>query len=263
MDTSEPDIVPKISLRSLRSGALVEETYAVLRDWDLGQDVAANLALVRADNRIGAGSNGWLLEVATTLSARFSAVQAIAPLIVLARGGFPLDRWRDCLLWHVGQQDVVFHAFLCDWLYPAYQEGRYRIGPLDVIPFVAEQTAGRLRGGRSLSAENQRRTANDLLRMATEFGLLRGRGWREFTGHRLGDDTFLYVLHALAEREPNAWRITESHDWRMFLMTPGAVEHELLRLHQFQRVHYQAAGTLATLRLPCQSLLAYAESLVR
>jgi len=84
---------------------------------------------VRAENRVGARSNGWLGEVAATLSARFPDAQAVAPLIVLARGGFPLERWRDCLLWHVGQQDGLFNDFLCDWLYRHTRRGITGSGP--------------------------------------------------------------------------------------------------------------------------------------
>ena len=39
----------------------------------------------------------------------------------------------------------------------------------------------------------------------------------------------------------------------MFLMDVSDVERELLRLHQFQKVHYQSAGSLAQLKLPNES----------
>jgi len=46
----------------------------------------------------------------------------------------------------------------------------------------------------------------------------------------------------------------------MFLLSASDVEQELLRLHQFQRLDYQVAGSLVQLRLPYPSLLAYVES---
>ena len=98
--------------------------------------------------------------------------------------------------------------------------------------------------------------------MAAEFGLLKGRTVREFASFHLPDMAFFYVLHALAEQEPSPRRMIESPEWRMFLLAPDDVERELLRLHQFQRVEYQAAGSLVQLTLPFPSLLAFAESLV-
>ena len=252
----------RLSTRLSRKGALIEETYTVFRVWDRQQDVKSNLVRIRDENPVGARNAAWLQEITATLSSRFRSEDEVLPLVVLAQGDFPLELWRPCLLWHIGQQDDLFHAFLTRWLYPAHEEGVYRLRTEDVVPFVVEQTAGRLAGGKGLSEYGRVRAARDLLLMATDFGLLRGKVAREFTSHHLPDESLLYVLHALAEQEPSPRRIIESPEWRMYLMAPQDVERELLRLHQFRRVEYQAAGSVVQLKLPCPSLLAYAESLV-
>ncbi len=253
----------RISTRLIRKGALIEETYSAFRAWDLSKDLKANWARLRSENPIGASNSAWLREIVSTLSSRFRRTTEVAPLVVLARGGFPLATWRACLLWHVGQQDALMHDFLCDWLFDDYRAGVPRIRTDDVVPFVIEQTAGKLARGAGLSTYGQQRAARDLLRMAADFGLLKGRAVREFTGYRLPDQAFLYVLHALLEQEQSPQRAIEAPEWRMFLVSPADVEHELLRLHQFQRVEYHAAGSLIQLTLPAPSLLAYAESLIR
>ena len=66
----------------------------------------------------------------------------------------------------------------------------------------------------------------------------------------------------MAATEHNARRVIDSPDWRMYLMDSADVEREILRLHQFHRLRYEAAGTLATLDLPADSPAAYAEELV-
>lgn len=252
----------RLSTRFSRKGALIEETYAVFRAWDRQTDLKTNLARIREENPVGARNAGWLREITATLSSRFRSEDEVLPLVVLAQGSFPLEMWRPCLLWHIGQQDELFHLFLTRWLFPTHEDGAYRIRTEDVVPFVVEQTAGRLAGGKGLSEYGQVRAARDLLLMATDCGLLSGKAVREFTSYHLTDESLLYVLHAIAEQESSPRRIIESPEWRMFLMTPQDVERELLRLHQFQRVEYQAAGSLVQLKLPCPSLLAYAESLV-
>lgn len=253
--------MPRISTRLLRKGALIEDTYALCRRWDLQQDFRANLSRLRTENSIGARNAAWLGEVVATISSRFQVDPSFNALVVLAQHGLPLDRWRDCLLWHVGQQDVLFSTFLCEWLFPAYEGGLARIRTDDVVPFVVEQTTGRVAGGTQLSDYGRVRAARDLLLMATDFGLLSGKAVREFTAYRPSDIGFLYVLHALAEREANSQRLIEALEWRMYLLRPADVDHELLRLHQFQRVEYHVAGSIAQLRLPFPSLLAYAESI--
>jgi hypothetical protein len=57
-------------------------------------------------------------------------------------------------------------------------------------------------------------------------------------------------------------RILDSDRWELFLLTPAQVEHELLNLHQFRRLHYERAGSIRALSLPHANLMAFAQSLV-
>ena len=107
------------------------------------------------------------------------------------------------------------------------------------------------------------RVASGLLRIASDFGLLSGGGvYREVAPYHLPDESFVYLLHAMKATEHNARRVIDSPDWRMYLMDSADVEREILRLHQFHRLSYEVAGTLATLDLPAESPTAYAEELV-
>ena len=47
----------------------------------------------------------------------------------------------------------------------------------------------------------------------------------------------------------------------MYLMDSADVERELLRLHQFRKLHYEVAGSLAQLKLPAASATDYAREL--
>ncbi|MBP7775369.1 MAG: DUF1819 family protein [Candidatus Saccharimonas sp.] len=251
----------RISTRLLRKGALIEDTYSICRLWDRDQDFRTNLDRVRSENSIGARNAAWLREVVATISSRFQSDRSFEALVVLAHDGLSLNQWRDCLLWHVGQQDLLFSTFLREWLYLAYEADLVRIRTDDVVPFVVDCTTGRVAHGTQLSEYGRVRAARDLLLMATDFGLLRGKAVREFAAYRPSEVGFLYVLHALAEREANAQRLIAAPEWRMYLLQPSDVEHELLRLHQFQRVEYHVAGSIAQLTLPYSSLLAYVESI--
>ena len=106
------------------------------------------------------------------------------------------------------------------------------------------------------------RVASGLLRIAADFGLLTGTLVKEFTPYHLPEESFLYLLHALDEAESNARKIIDCADWHMYLMSATDVERELLRLHQFRRLHYEVAGSLAQLDLPCGSTIEYAKELV-
>jgi hypothetical protein len=72
------------------------------------------------------------------------------------------------------------------------------------------------------------------------------------------EPSFLYLLHAIMDEVRSATKVVESADWRLFLMSRGDVEAELLRLHQFRKLHYESAGSLVQLQLPCASAAEYA-----
>jgi hypothetical protein len=57
-------------------------------------------------------------------------------------------------------------------------------------------------------------------------------------------------------------KVIASPEWRLYLMRPTDVEHELLRLHQYRKLEYQVAGSLVQLSLPCRSAGEYAERMV-
>jgi hypothetical protein len=104
--------------------------------------------------------------------------------------------------------------------------------------------------------------AAGLLKLAVDFGLLRGKVVREFATYHLPERSFLYLLHAMREERNSPSDVVGAHDWRMFLMRPADVEHELLRLHQFRKLEYEVAGSLVQLSLPCASSREYAERMV-
>jgi hypothetical protein len=253
----------KISTRLIRKGALIEETYSVFQQWDLDASFRDNIQNVRDTNAIGANTERWLHEVLTTVSSRFSDNDKFAPLVVLAKGGFPLSKWRSCLLWHIGEVDELYYRFCTEWLYDEFLSGRYMIQTSDVLPFVHKVTDGRISSGGNLSEYGALRAARDLLRMATDFGLLSKGAKKQFTSFHLPEDCFLYVLHCLSDQKKGAVKILSDLNWRLFLMDRESVERELLNLHQYKKLEYNVAGSLAQIRLPDRSQMEYARTLIQ
>ena len=251
-----------VSSFTIIKGSLIEETYAVFRDWDSEQNKFENLRRIREENSIGTTSAHWARDVAKVLNRRFDPEGRDRPLVDLALAGCRPDLWNPLLLFHMTRDEFLLRDFLIHWLYPQFVEGSYRLHTDDVATYLA--TLGERKGiewSGEWSDSTTERVASGLLRIATDFGLLKGTAYREFASYHLPDESFLYLLYALAESEPNARHIVEAEDWRMFLMDASDVDRELLRLHQFKRVHYQVAGSLIELKLPHESLAGYTREL--
>ena len=158
--------------------------------------------------------------------------------------------------------NFLLRDFLITWLFPAFSSGAYLVRPEDLYEHIRSVE---LRGGtieHVWSETTLIRVAAALLKMAVDFGLLRGSTVKDFAGYHLPERSFLYLIYALREEMRSPRKVLESEDWGMFLMLPTDVERELLRLHQYRKVDYQSAGSIIELTLPCTNACEYAEMMV-
>lgn len=243
-------------------GAMIAETYAVFAAWDFAHSKRENLDRLRDENFIGAGSTTWLRDVAKVLNRRFDPDGRDRALVMLAKSGCGLDEWKPLLLWHLTRDEFLVRDFLQNWLFPAYDSGAFRVRPEELHAYL--QGIGK-RGATTEHAwteQTVKRVSAGLLKLAVDFGLLRGSVVKEFASFHLPERSFVYLLHALRDEQLSPSKVVGSFDWRMFLMRPADVEHELLRLHQFRKLEYHVAGSLVQLSLPCTSSREYAERMV-
>lgn len=247
-----------VSSFTIIKGSLINETYAVFRGWDFDQSKVDNLRRVRDENSIGGTSAHWARDVAKVLNRRFDPVGRDRPLVELAKAAMDQESWKPILLFHMTRDEFLLRDFLVNWLYDQFAQGAFRLSTADVVAYL--QMLSKKKGvewsGR-WSEKTTARVASALLKIATDFGLLKGAARREFNSYHLPETSFLYLLQAIAETEGNARRVVDARDWRLFLLDPADVERELLRLHQFRKLDYQVAGSLVQLKLPYPSAAAY------
>ena len=243
-------------------GALIEETYTVLAAWDFTRSKRENLERLRRENFLGARTATWLRDLAKVLNRRLDPEGRDRSLVLLAQSGCDLTEWKPILLWHITRDEFLLRDFLENALYPAYEAGATGLQGAEVRAYLRDTAR---RGGvteHAWSEATLERVAAGLLKIAVDFGLLRGKSVKTFQAYSLPERSFLYLLHVLREQNPNPRKIIEAPDWRMYLLRPADVEHEILRLHQFHKLDYQVAGSLAQMKLPCATSAQYAERMV-
>jgi hypothetical protein len=249
------------SQRLVMKGALIQDTYRVFQSWDLEASRAENMQLLRESNPTGSVTSAWLVELSKTLSSRFASGDEIAPLVALAQDGYPIDRWQFLLLWHQGSTDGLFSVFSADYLYQKRLDTVEILTSGDVLPFL-DDLKSRGSVNASVTDKSLKRVASDLLRMARAFGLVEGKVRNRFTNCPIPEDAILYAVYSLMDQVPSVNRMIPSERWRLFLMGPEDVERELLNLHQFHRLRYEAAGTVRELDLPFANLTEFVQSLI-
>jgi hypothetical protein len=247
---------------TLIKGAMIDETYAVFAAWNFELSKRDNLDRLRRENFIGAKTNTWLRDVAKVLNRRFEPDSRDRPLALLAKSGCPMEEWKPLLLWHITRDEFLLRDFLLNWLFPTFASGTYSIRTDDLSAHL--QSIGK-RGGtteHNWTQQTQKRVAAALLKMAVDFGLLRGSVVKEFASYHLPERSFLYLLYAIREEQHSPRKVLESEDWRMFLMTPADVEREILLLHQYRKLDYHVAGSIVELNLPYANASEYAQRTV-
>jgi len=249
-----------VSSFTIIKGSMIEETYAVFRDWDFDRSREENLRQVRDKNTIGATSANWLRDVYKVLHRRFDPNGKDRALVRLAKANVSIDVWKPLLLWHMTRDEFLVRDFLSNWLFNEYEDGAFRIRTEDLYPFLQElHTQGLI--DEPWKESTLKRVASGLLRMAVDFELMTGTTVREFASYHLPETSFLYLLHAMYELHGNGRDVVHSPDWRLYLMSTIEVEREIYRLHQFRKLRFEVAGSLMELSLPCNSVDAFAEEI--
>jgi hypothetical protein len=251
-----------VSSFTIIKGAMIDETYATFAAWDLEKSKRENLDRLRQDNTIGASSATWLRDVAKVLNRRFDPAGRDRALVILAQNRCELEEWKPILLWHMTRDEFLLGDFLKGWLFDAYKAGAFRVRPEELHPYLRDLGKHGAQTEHAWSDSTLARVAAGLLRMAAEFGLLRGSTVKEFAPYHLPERSFIYLLHVIRERDGDAAKVIAAPDWKMFRIQPSDVERELLHLHQFRKVEYHVAGTLVQLRLPDETAFAYAARMV-
>ena len=243
-------------------GTLIEETYRAFQNWDFSLSQKDNLTRIKETNSIGASTDNWLRDVIFVLSRRFESDQRDRTLIELARHECSREIWKPLLLWHMTRDEFLVRDFFLNWLFLQYIDGAYRIRVEDLYPYLEALPSQGVTLTEKWTDSTINRVAGALLRMAVHFDLMTGKATKEFISYHLPEESLLYILHAMVEKESNARRIVESPDWRLYLMAPEDVEQELFRLHQYRKLEYEVAGSLAQLKLPCRNLNEYTQTLI-
>src|SRR5690606_5877435 len=134
--------------------------------------------------------------------------------IVLAAKGMSLHDWRDCWRLWISATEEPFGPFVRGWLYDEFQAGRYNIRTEHVVEVAAVYWLERA-GNKPLSEYGVVRAARDLLKTASDLGMLAGTGpVKTFANLAMSDQVFLFYVHQIAELEGSYARVPESPLWR-------------------------------------------------
>jgi hypothetical protein len=258
----ENDRANIVSSYTIVKGSMIKESYAVLGAWNFERSKKENLDWLRRDNFIEAKSDSWLRDVAKVLNRRFDPSGRDRDLALLAKSGCELDEWKPLLLWHLTRDEFLLKDFLIHWLFPTCYDSNVRSVQQEDLHLYLRNIGKR--GGSTEHAwtpTTSHRVATALLKIATDFGLLKGSKEKEFASYQLPERSFTYLFHALLDQYKCARKVINAMEWRMFLFCPSDVERELLRHHRSGKIKYEGSGISAQSPLPSKNVEEQAEAM--
>ena len=249
------------SSRIIKAGALLPDTKTLLLHWDISVSVQQNLTRFRHENLFGKASRSRIEDVLAILRQRYLLEpDVIRALVVLVRRNIPATCLDRILFFHAARSDALLRDVVSEVLVPQNAQGITTIDVNEVCKALSDWVAsGKTKG--QWSEATIRRIAQGLLSTLRDFGVLEGAVNKRIAPALLPVEAFAYVMFYLKQHQPSGAKLIDLPDWKLFFLPREGVERFLFEAHQKHLLEYHAAGTVARLTFPANTLEEYANVL--
>lgn len=251
----------RYSSKVIKAGALLPDTRLLLEQWDEGASVSANLARFRQENVFGKASRSRVADVLAIFRQRYLVdPELLEGLVTLVKGRASAETLSRVLYFQAARSDRLLHDAVTELLAARSSRADVEVRPWEVERWVAEQVAAG-KTGRSWSVPVQRRVVQGLLATLRDFGVLEGAVRKRIASVYLPIDSFAFIAFQLRRDEPSGERLLHHPEWQLFLLPDQAIERFFLEAHQERLLQYYAAGRVARIEFPAETLAEYARVL--
>jgi len=234
------------------------DTKTLMASWDDSLSLPENLDRFRRENIFGKASRSRVDDILNVLRKRYlSEPDVTRALVCLADGGLPAESMDPILYFHAALADPLLLDLVVEFFGPMHEHGLVDVSVDDVEGWIKRKIdEGKTCGPWSESTKE--RSASALVTALRDFGILRGKRKKRLQSLYLPAEAFSYISFYLGRSQPSGKRLIEDPLWRLFFLSPIAVEHLFMEAHQMHLLSYQAAGSVIIIEFPAKSLGSYA-----
>lgn len=247
----------------INAGALLADTKTLLAHWDETRSVAENLRFAQQENIFGKASRAWVKQFLGIFQQRYLADEITTKaLVTLVKEGLPAASLDRILYFYTAQSDRLLHDIVTEVMLPFQQQGRVEVFPVDVQAAITRWVAeGKTNG--SWGENTITRATRNLMATLRDFGVLQGAVKKRLAPVYLPIEAFAYIALYLRQGQPSGERLINHPEWRLFFLSPQAVERFFVEAHQYHLLEYQAAGSIIRISFPTDSLEEYAHVILQ
>ncbi|MBI3963302.1 MAG: DUF1819 family protein [Deinococcus sp.] len=240
------------SSKIIKAGALLTDSKSFLQAYDEKLSAVENLQRLQRENIFAKDTRSRVADILPIFRQRFCDDQALArPLRKLARGSTSPDVLDRILYFHAGRSDRLLYDFACNFLFEKQRTGDLQVKFDDASRFVSALLQ---QHGVSWSPSTLQHATQGLLATLRDFHVLEGAVKKRIAPIYLPPEAFAYIAFAIHVGGPSGDRLVHHPDWRLFLLTPQAVERLFLEAHQRHLLSYQAAGNMIRIEFITRTL---------
>jgi BrxA len=156
---------------------------------------------------------------------------------------------------------VLLHDVVTEVLLPLQASGKIEVAIGDILTPLARWVAEGKTAGH-WSEPTLVRVAQGLMATLRDFGVLQGAIRKRLAPMYLPVEAFAYIAFFLHQEQPSGERLLDHPEWRLFFLSPQAVERFLVEAHQHHLLEYHAAGSIIRISFPTGSIEEYAHALI-
>lgn len=251
----------RYSSKIIKANALLPDTKMLLAQWDEQADVEANLDRMLRENLFGKASRSRIATILAIFKQRYlQDAELLAALVTLVKGRLPAESLDRILYFQTVQTDALLYDAVVDLLGGLAARGQSDISIQQVRAWVGEQiSAGKT--AQPWGSETIERVAQGILTTLRDFGILQGSIKKRLTSPYLPIRAFAFIAYLLHRHERSGDRLLHNSAWRVFFLTPQAVERSFLEAHQDGLLSYHAAGQVIRVDFPAATTQEYARVL--
>jgi len=252
---------PTFHTRIQKGGALLNDMRQLVCQWSEGLD---GKEAYQATNRI--------LHKSTRVRSTDTFMRAFKPRFI---AGDPPDAWklaravednhppievvRPFYYWLTARAEPLLHRFVTTELFERAKAHDPEIRISETASWIRSTLD---EGGKTWTPTVRLKVARGMLAALRDFGILEGSIRKRIAPQHLALEAFCFIAFCLHQLGSQQQRLVNHPDWRLFLLSPTAVERSFLEAHQNGWLDYQAVGEIYRIEFKPRNLNDYAHDLL-
>jgi hypothetical protein len=249
--------------RIIKAGALLDDTKALLSEWDLNLPARENLARIRRENIFGKASRSRVEDILIVFRQRYLTESEVTrALVTLVKRRLPSASVDRILYFHAARADRLLYDTVAEVLLPLRHRGATTVDAVELHRHLIRW----VKSGLTTTAWSDytvTRVSQGLLATLRDFAVLQGAVNKRIAPMYLPLTAFAYIAFYLKGHQPSGAKLLEHPDWRLFFLDRDTVERFLLEANQHNLLEYHAAGTVTRLTFPAGRLEEYVNVLAQ